>query len=408
LSAHFLLAKNTTYTAWSIAAFPVLAGLVVLTLLPAVRRFASVSWDNGTPWRHLQLVVIVALPLALLARTYLLATAFYPFPGTAVGGYHQLDTAFGGWCCVPIVLACLALVLEFAIVQNRKLWRRIALFGAPFVIPLAMIGPGGSHAYLDMRALLTMNLASPVMIAAAAAALFAAIACLRRVPDAFGALMTTVLMLSPVGVETVNLKTMQAPSWLPMAMAASGCFAALFRYRYSAWFLAGWLAATAAMANLAVGLAGLEGLKLTVVITHVVVLGMILAALYFRDTLARSVARALAGILPLLLMPAFWMQTESLPDPGPAGRLVYGVIVVTLCRVLQKQVHHDWFRMANYANFGQFAIYALSALGAFLDHLEVRGSGRIVAGAATLAVAVWISWLKTQRQQHREPGNVAG
>ncbi len=102
--------------------FRAIAGLIALSLLPAIRRGASYVADNGSPW-HWPLYpwsVFFSWRSALWSRL-------------SVNAVFQNDlgnqSSFGGYYLVPFALAILVLIAEVAIVhrlETLKQWMLVA------------------------------------------------------------------------------------------------------------------------------------------------------------------------------------------------------------------------------------------------------------------------------------------
>ena len=393
MPAYFLLSEMGDATLWAIVAFPVLGALGLLAALPSVRIFARGDWCNNTPWQRLQFIAIGGFALALVARTYLLATAFYPDPGMAVGGFHKLDTPFGGWLCAPILLAVLALCLEYALVTQSNRLRRFALFGAPLVMLISMLGPD-SQAFYAMRAFVAAEVASPTFLTGIGALMLGGYACCRRVPQAGASVFMTLLAFSPVGTDTVGLDSLQFPYWFTLALLTAGCVMALLMNRHSLWFIAGTVTFLLMLGSLASEQISAEWLAL--LIGHLALASMVVCACWFKDKLAKFITGVFAFALPGLAIFALWGDVGPLADLHAATRLIYLAGLGSVGYLLQRCVNREWFLRAN-ACIAMLMVCSLFVeFGNLLDDLKLRGRGRIVAGLCTLALALTISILKAR------------
>ncbi len=99
---------------WGLFGFAALAGLVLLSLVPAARAGAGLVAGNGSPWRWplypWSLFVVMAAGLGV--RSYSLCVSFH-----YVGGSR---TIFGPYFLVPIGLAVSLIWLEIGIVSRRR------------------------------------------------------------------------------------------------------------------------------------------------------------------------------------------------------------------------------------------------------------------------------------------------
>lgn len=102
---------------WGITLFPAALALTALPLLVSVNRGRFASAENGTPWKRLSPFLFGLLGCAGILRGYLLSISFYPAKG--VGGYANLQSGFGGWMILPILLVAALLLAEW-LISTRK------------------------------------------------------------------------------------------------------------------------------------------------------------------------------------------------------------------------------------------------------------------------------------------------
>ncbi|MGZ0169259.1 MAG: hypothetical protein ACKVHE_06870 [Planctomycetales bacterium] len=100
---------------WRVAAFPMIAGLITLTLLPAVRAGKSALKNNGTPWNWpwIPWTVFVFIAGAVCFRSYSLAISFDLGKAKA----HFWDTSFGLYFLIPFLIPVLFVLLEIGLVE---------------------------------------------------------------------------------------------------------------------------------------------------------------------------------------------------------------------------------------------------------------------------------------------------
>jgi hypothetical protein len=91
--------ENDPELLWRLAGFAPLAGLVTLTLLPAVRRGAGYVRNNGSPWAWpwYPWPLFIVLLVGVTMRSYTLCVSFHPSRGPA--------TIFEPFLLVPLLLA---------------------------------------------------------------------------------------------------------------------------------------------------------------------------------------------------------------------------------------------------------------------------------------------------------------
>src|SRR5262249_8748105 len=99
---------------WGLFGFSTVAGLVFLTLLPAIRKGPDYVRDNGSPWRWplYPWTLFGLLALAVPARAFLLCWSMHLLTGA-----NSDDLVFGPYFVVPFGFAVAILLLEIGIVS---------------------------------------------------------------------------------------------------------------------------------------------------------------------------------------------------------------------------------------------------------------------------------------------------
>ena len=113
---------------WGLFGFASLAAVMLLTLLPAVRRGPQFVRDNGTPWSWpwFPWTLFVTLGLGVCLRAYYLCISLHQVGGTG--------TIFGVYFLVPFLLAATLLLLEIGLVSRLRRVQQVAL-----MIPLLLV-----------------------------------------------------------------------------------------------------------------------------------------------------------------------------------------------------------------------------------------------------------------------------
>jgi hypothetical protein len=191
---------------WGVLLFPAVAGLALLTLWPAAHRSDRTEPNSGTPWRWpfypWSLFVLVGVGMA--ARSYSLTMAFELSQGAVVG--------FRGFLIAPLLLAALVLFLELGITAGSRVAQGLALvFALPLVL-LALPGPPANVAQANYYAMLTTTWAGPAIWTIGGVAAFYVWAWLRGVRLAEGGALFCLLLLSLMGPQTVDLRTLVEPN----------------------------------------------------------------------------------------------------------------------------------------------------------------------------------------------------
>ena len=122
---------------WALLAFPWLAAIVCLSLLPAVRRGSRYVRDNGTPWPWpwYPWTVFFMIGLGVCGRSYYLCLSMH-----MAGGF---TTIFAPYFLVPFLLAANILLLEGGIEAGSVAAKRIAMLVPAGLLLLAMVPPSG-------------------------------------------------------------------------------------------------------------------------------------------------------------------------------------------------------------------------------------------------------------------------
>jgi hypothetical protein len=218
----FFSSHDTILKSWRVFLFSPAVSLVLISLLPAVRRGPSYVENNGTPWNWpwFPWTALGTVIVGLCIRSYAITLSFDPVLSVGYDEAMTLPSAFGGYFLVPILLAAALLLLESGIVTGNRQIERLAL-AVPFACVLLSIPAGSPSApYAEFLDLFTQRLASPVWLTAIASVGYLAYALIRRVSGAEQALVIALLLLSVTGSETLGLKTLVPPQAIPLLFIA--------------------------------------------------------------------------------------------------------------------------------------------------------------------------------------------
>jgi hypothetical protein len=202
---------------WGLWGFSPLAGLLFLTLLPAVRLGADYLRDNGSPWPwpYYPWSVFVFLAVAVVGRSVLLCWSFHLLPGTQ-------SLIFGPHFLVPFGLALAVLVLELGLVAGKGVTQFVAMTIPAGLVALAAVGHRDDPIYAEFLGHFAARLGgTPLYLAVLAAGAFYAYAWLRRVPLALDGLTAAVAALAVIGPESLTFGNLTRPSPIPLLSAAA-------------------------------------------------------------------------------------------------------------------------------------------------------------------------------------------
>jgi len=161
---------------WALLAFPWLAAIVCLSLLPAVRRGQGYVRDNGTPWPWpwYPWTMFIMIGLGVCGRSYYLCLSMH-----MAGGF---TTIFAPYFLVPFLLAANLLLLEGGLVAGSVAAKRIAMLVPAGLLLLAMVPPSGKLGLRFMHEILLAATGSgPLFATTLAVAAFYGWAIARRV-----------------------------------------------------------------------------------------------------------------------------------------------------------------------------------------------------------------------------------
>jgi hypothetical protein len=193
---------------WALFGFSPLAGLVFLTLLPAIRRGPAYGDTNGSPWRYpcYPWVLFGLLALAVCGRAFYLCISLHFVERTSQYFIERSHSIFGLYFLVPFLFLLNVLLLELGLVARHRGVIRTALAAPVAFLVLALIGRPDDSVYQDFLLLFMGRLGcSPLFLTLLAATVFYAMALVRRVPAALAALTASLLALALVGPSTQSL-----------------------------------------------------------------------------------------------------------------------------------------------------------------------------------------------------------
>lgn len=211
---------NPSTIAWRIFLFSPLSAAVFLSLVPAIRGGANVVRDNGTPWNwpRYPWAIFVVLGVCVCFRAYSLSLSFDPVLSLGRAAAMQMQSAFGIYFFVPIVLSVAVLLLEFGLVGGKKELQRVAILLPVFCLTMSIPQPGANAAYSHFLTMFTERLGSPVYLTLWASSLFFLYACLRKVCYAELGVVAALLLLSVVAPGTIGIATLVAPRPVPLVL----------------------------------------------------------------------------------------------------------------------------------------------------------------------------------------------
>jgi len=371
---------------WTLFGFSAAAGILFLTLLPAVRRGPRYVEDNGSPWQWplYPWVLFGLLGLGVCGRAYFLCVSFH-----AVGG---MATIFGLYFLVPLLLAANLLLLEIGIVA-RSIWvLRTALVAPAGLLALAAAGPAAGGNDFGFRETFSAALGgSPLFMTLLAVNVFYFVAMLRRVPHAAEALTAALAALLVCGPETVDLRTLAQPQALPLMLIAALQLLIAWRYRSALCCL---VAACCLVGGLSLEFRGTmftayRGL----VPLHLLLAAVLLIGAAFRSRFAALLQLLGAAVILAAVVAAVVVDPRLLGNPPAAWLRVYPAAMIALAVAYGYLTANRWYLAPALGGSACWAgVAGWQAYGTLRE--TMAGLDQIAWGIVCLLVAMLISLTK--------------
>ena len=323
---------------WRVAAFPMIAGLITLTLLPAVRAGKIALRNNGTPWNWpwIPWTVFVFIAGAVCFRSYSLAISFDLGKAKA----HFWDTSFGLYFLIPFLIPVLFVLLEISLVERLKKLQKGTLLAAPLLLLISYpwLGPWTTHyTYSRFAYEFVETAGSPVFIALMGLLVFYGYAWVRGLRRAEAGLVAMLLLAVFIGPDSFGVRTFRpsltdAQAW-PLALLGALQLCLCVVRRNSRQALVGALSLSLA-AGLLIAETKLSGFKASVTF-HLVLASLLIISAVFRDDFAKRLRYfaawgiGTACILAMLAGPRFGLPSTSV------GGYVGGMTVLAFAYGLQ-------------------------------------------------------------------------
>jgi hypothetical protein len=383
--------RDVAAAVWQIYLFSPVAAVVLLTLLPAIRRGPQYVAETGTPWRWpwFPWSLIAFLTVCLGLRAYALSLSFDPVLMQNLEQAMRLDSAFGLYFLAPMLLAVGMLLLEAGIVARNRMLQDLALLVPAACVVLSVPSHAGSAPYADFLQRFIDRVGSPLWLAALAGIAFYTFASLRRVKHAEPAFWGMLLVGSCLTRTTVDFSGVVPPQAWALWLTAV-VLALLGRLRFVSFSaLAAALALIAACRASFLGTA--DSLYRDVVPAHLAGLAILTVAGLFDDYFARWLRKA--GV-PLLVAAVF---AASLPTALPARipewtppAYLAGMIVLTFAYAYL--IRSPAYFFAGLVSLVVCAGRLLYELSGYLKRLfSWQGAGWFVWGLVWFVLAVLIS-----------------
>jgi len=374
---------------WALFAFPSMAGVLFLTLLPAIRRGAKYLDDNGSPWPWplYPWVLFGVLGLGVCGRSYYLCMSFH-----VVGSF---DTIFRLYFLVPFLLAVNFLFLEIATVARRRNLQRLAL-ALPFgLLALAMTGQPERLNDFGFCQLFVHTLGcSPLFLTLVGVGVFHAVASLRRAPQATEALTISLAALAFIGPQSVSLETFSPLRVTPIILMGILQLAMSLKCRDSRRAM---LAACCFVGAATIELQDTSFADFIAVIpAHLLLASSLLIGALFKDDFARALQNVSAGAILLATMACMFADPRALGNPPPLVLDCYPLPAIAVALLYGYLVGNRAYYSTAVATacgwsvlFGWRGYQYLRQMVIGLDHIAL--------GIAFFALAILVSLTKMER-----------
>jgi hypothetical protein len=371
---------------WVLFAFPAVAGIAFLSLLPAIRRGPEYVSPSGSPWHWpwYPWVAFFVLGLGVCARSYYLSVSMH-----LAGGYAAI---FAPYFLVPFLLAVNILFLEIGLVARSIVTLRLALLGPVGLVALAWVGCADEKVPLRFLATLTETAgATPLCWTMSLAAAFYLWAVVRRAPHAVESLTAALVLWTFVGRATGGLDSLAAPRGVPLLLAGLVQAGALVRRPHSARCL---LAAACLVAG-----AGLEWLRAWfaaepgLLSLHLALAGVLVVGAAFRDPFAKFLRCLGAVMLFSLAIAAMAGRASGFHELPPPVHAIYPALAIALALAYGHLLRsHLYLASAAATATGWVAVAATHGYHSLRQ--TVGGLDYLAFAAVSFLVAILISLMK--------------
>jgi hypothetical protein len=303
-----------------VLAFPAGAGLLFLTLLPAMHLGGRHEPPNGTPWPWpwYPWPIFVILGVAMALRSYALSMVYEPTNGADVG--------WQPYFLAPLVLCWAILFVEGGVKHGNRRLARIAALAPLGLVLIAFPGSPDNPPQQRFLEMLGDSVGSPTFVTFVLLAAFSAYALIRGVRQAEFGLTACVLAFVFVDQQTVGWQTLAEPRTLPVwLVAALQIGISIAKGRSRRWVL-GWLLAVAATAFETRHIES-DGLWVYLPM-HLAVVALLATPLVCRDLFGWRVVRVAPYVLPALSLIAALAYERAFPNVPSWVHLIYMTVLV--------------------------------------------------------------------------------
>lgn len=381
--------KNTMPALQTILLFPVVAAVLLLALIPIVRRGPEEFAANGTPWKwpYFPWSAFAVIVAGVAFRTFLLTISFVG--GKGAGPYSQLESGFRPWMLIPLLFSLAVLLTEH--VTRHGAGKAVHLLQAlPFLI-LVLCLPFNPSSAAQVFYHAIPGGYGPFSIALPATIILTGWMWYRGIKGAdvlFHILLGTLAAVTMANRRDHDLTFL--PYWLNGAAFITDMAVTGWRRRFSGY---SFVAVIALLYGLAVQVLEPDN-RAAAIIAGTILLNFYLHGAVFRDRFAAACATLAAAAIPLYTLTAIIILFDH---PSNQTALMAATVIV----VLQNMAVYGFFRINRTAYRNSLIGSALILLGAagiqvfkWIREIRIKVPWAAVWSALALVVAVLISLYK--------------
>jgi hypothetical protein len=375
--------RSANQMEWLVAGYPVVASLVIVTLLPAVRRGVRYMAGNGTPWPW-PLFPWVGFGVLIVAhglRSFAMALTFGPrgpiwLPGSSSFDRSSInfDTMWGPYFLVPFAFAVLLLILEGSLASGNVRIQARLMSAAPLMLLLGLPMSTGP-VFEEFLGRVVTTVGSPLWLTLIVLWGFYCRAWLGFVPGAGLGVAVTTLLFSLIGPQTTGPSSLTGLSpwpWLVVGAYLLVMSVGLSTLRQALGAIAMAIGLWAFLPN--TGVADFRN----AISLHVLWGAIVVIGLNNRDLAARVISGIAAAMFPIAAVAA--LASPSTAEVPVMWKIGYVAGLFLVCGVTAWASHSRPYRFAFLA-LGTSAAYELAAYG-------FRGTASLF-GRAAVTSFVW-------------------
>jgi prepilin-type processing-associated H-X9-DG protein len=385
--------KNTAPVIRGIMIFEIIASLIFLCLIPAVRKGAEYFKNNGTPWKwpYFPWSFFGALAFAVCCRVYLMSISF--IPGKGVGPFTRLETGFDLYMIIPILMAFAVLFTEHAKASKNFRAQKIVL-GIPLLFYMTLLSGvlSRSRLYYDSLTALTGQDASPYPVIAVASILFCAYAWIRKIKYADIVFIVSLTIPFMLDLKTGYMTSIGVPYSLPLFIFTIFFLVKAAFHKTSVW---AFLSVLFFMLSACVQFRNTWfDSHLYAIPLHISYAAFFAIGLFYKDAFARWLREGLALPLPIVFFIVLYLGGK-LTAGIPAFIIWTYIAALIIFPVIAYYLSKSWkYIIADSINIALLVIYFISYIYMTVSKWNIEGVGFIFWCGVAFIAALIISLFK--------------